>query len=96
MVSTIIQKEKERQEFLIGCFERSDALGKGIFHGIHRVHQQSLINLKEHMEHVLANTSGIWGLDGNFQKSIDYQYNKFIESLEEDIEELNKMIERYK
>ena len=81
MISKIIQKEKERQEFNMpksSMIPSDESWVKMIQEG----HKQSLINLKEYMEELNEN---VW---------VNLDDESFIK-LEEDIQELNLMIEKY-
>ena len=98
MISKIIQKEKERQD---RYFKEKEEIKKNCktlqrpawIEGQIKSHKQSLINLKEYME----------GTELDNQIQIDKDENKEcpcfnctnINQLQENIEELNKMIERY-
>ena len=82
MVSTIIQKEKERQILFLGgcslcCNNTFSCVNCQVSQDIH---QQSLINLKEYLDSVYFWASGMAGRR---------------HQLKEDIEELNQMIEKY-
>jgi hypothetical protein len=85
MISKIIQKEKEQQEQLLIANRKCE------FESEIRVHKQSLINLKEYLEGEIKD----WGIRAPFSVS-ESEYAKFqTNQLKEDIQELNKMIERY-
>ncbi len=94
MVSKIIELEKERQICLLRLKQIASLSGDW------RQHKQSLINLKEYMKSVLFNyktfrnimnlisTKDKLRLVGNYAELE-------IDELEVDIDELNKMIEKY-
>lgn len=88
MVSKIIQKEKELQD---GYLEGNDMCLISIMFE----HKQHLINLKEYFEEEL---DFICGLSGFFNTlSGDYWLaDERIDKFKEDIQELTKIIERYK
>ena len=88
MVSKIIEKEKERQEEIINQLKAfsleldidpSHPSFPPVFNFKIITHKQSLINLKEYMETF---------------SNIHIQ-SDFYEQTQEDIEELNKMVEKY-
>lgn len=82
MISKIIQKEKERQEILrTGPQDETDV-------DFQEFHKQSLINLKEYLEERLE----MWEFANKTVKPIG---NSEIIIIKEDIQELNKMIEKY-
>ena len=87
MISKIIQKEKERQIEIMQFATRLSGVQ----------HKQSLINLKEYREEELrfiklAKIETFDGLNSFGIKSFKEEINK----IEEDIQELIKMIEAYK
>ena len=87
--SKIIQKEKERQEEILSTerfYEKYKDNEKINFH------KQSLINLKEYLEKMLKPISDMEdALNDEFGGSSTPETDQ----LKEDIQELNKMIERY-
>lgn len=86
MISKIIQKEKERQEELLEILRCNPSFSRMTFINVHK---QSLINLKEYMEEEIEklkpSNSGIPLL----------KFDIIVHQLEEDIQELNRIIERY-
>ncbi len=94
MVSKIIKLEKERQEMYLNrlCdIEISPINMVGLKNQI-MFHKQSLINLKEYIEEI---TNGIekFIMDGSsyWEEGTEWGYIQF----HKDIDELNKMIEKY-
>lgn len=83
MISKIIQKEKERQEELLEHLEKypKPMLNHNIMEIRIIEHKQSLINLKEYMKETLR-----WSI----------MCTEHFQEIKSDIQELTKMIERYK
>ena len=102
MASKIIQKEKERQDKILK--ESTAFMGDSPedpqpfqYNSPAKLfHKQSLINLKEYMEGVEFYINDIF--DSLEEKSLEennVEINIKKSQLKEDIEELNKMVERY-
>lgn len=112
MITKVIQKEKKRQDgYINGCGEKtrdecvrwykSEVEDVEVFINIcgekdfrcesccykSSSHNESLISLKEDREKLVDRLEDVWKED-----SLGY----LIDELKEDIQELNKMIERYK
>lgn len=103
MISKIIQKEKDRQDYLIKCLgseEKNGPLIKGnrvskiVFHAKNAVHKQSLINLKEYLEEELKSYPKLLELLNNDSPELSIACDR-IKQLKEDIQELNNMIGEY-
>ena len=99
MTSKIIQKEKERQDEFLKTIPHIIATQENIFRRISekKCHKQSLINLKEYMEGEIDNLVSLgfccdYPVTGCGRcRRIHARFNK----VKKDIQELNKMIERY-
>ncbi len=79
MISKIIQKEKERQDRYLKI-AKYDSRPVNEIQGKIITHNQSLINLKEHLEEDII---------------FKLEHHSSILQMKEDIQELNKMIEKY-
>lgn len=84
MISKIIQKEKERQERFLNRMKKGHENAE-LYPSIHK---QSLINLKEYLEERINFIEPLQLVQFDGWKELNDQ-------LKEDIQELNKMIERY-
>ena len=85
MISKIFQKEKDRQVIILNDKDKASLSSEW------KQHKQSLINLKEYLEEELE----FWNsLNINDEVSFDINIIRILQ-LKEDIQELNKMIERY-